>query len=547
MKAVRALCLVLPLAAACGSGEDAPLVPAAVDWSADERLAPLMAPCYEKGHFDRDTSDMLPVLIEKLRGAPLDVLRNVREELAASGEPALLELERLVRSSYADPHGSHDLVNALGVIQLSEAGGIPAMRQLLKDCLGHPQETVRNATVEALTRHAGPEHFDDLLAVLAVSRGLSRQDVVSALFVADRHRLEEELLRWIEEERELGLQRAAARLVAGGADATTAERFAPWIAQTQDRAVRAFLVATQEHAPGGGEGALALLEEMLAEEDPQVRSEALAALEFTSRTDWIAEVARADPVTSVRLSAISLLGPRLEEEAARAALQVGLDDSSEAGREASLRFLLEVGDVGAGDLALSLLDGGAAELATAMRALAGNWQVRPELAERALTILSRRLEERAQLPPRENRALLQAVAQVPGPESTTLLLELRDGLPRGGESEADRRWLALQASNTADAGRELLRDRWRAATEVDDRFDLLWAASFEHDEATREFLLEVLEAEGSAPHERLYAAERLAREGPASRVAPRIKRARLRMSDPAFRPAMECLLWRWYG
>ena len=109
------------------------------------------------------------------------------------------------------------------------------------------------------------------------------------------------------------------------------------------------------------------------------------------------------------------------------------------------------------------------------------------------------------------------------------------------------RWLLMQASNTGPAGIELLRERWRTETELGARFDLLWSASLGHDQGTREFLLEVLEAERSAPHERLYAAERLAREGPASVVAPRIKRANLRMRDPIFRPAMNCLLWRWYG
>jgi hypothetical protein len=82
---------------------------------------------------------------------------------------------------------------------------------------------------------------------------------------------------------------------------------------------------------------------------------------------------------------------------------------------------------------------------------------------------------------------------------------------------------------------------------VERRFDLLWAGTVGHDDATREFLIEALQAERTLPHERLWVAERLAQEGPASRVAPLIKRATLRMNHPDFRPSMECLLWRWFG
>jgi hypothetical protein len=79
------------------------------------------------------------------------------------------------------------------------------------------------------------------------------------------------------------------------------------------------------------------------------------------------------------------------------------------------------------------------------------------------------------------------------------------------------------------------------------RLDLLWAATVANDALTAGTLREVLQGERGAPHERLFAAERLAQNGPASEVAPLIKRATLRESDPIFRPAMNCLLWRWYG
>jgi hypothetical protein len=109
------------------------------------------------------------------------------------------------------------------------------------------------------------------------------------------------------------------------------------------------------------------------------------------------------------------------------------------------------------------------------------------------------------------------------------------------------RWFSIQASNTGPLGRAVLFERWRSEPDLERRLDLLWAATVSDDELTATTLREVLQGERSAPHERLFAAERLAQNGPASEVAPLIKRATLRESDPVFRPAMNCLLWRWYG
>ena len=44
----------------------------------------------------------------------------------------------------------------------------------------------------------------------------------------------------------------------------------------------------------------------------------------------------------------------------------------------------------------------------------------------------------------------------------------------------------------------------------------------------------------------LYAADRLVRIGPASVVAPTLKRVTLRVEDPTVRPALQCLLWTAY-
>jgi hypothetical protein len=77
--------------------------------------------------------------------------------------------------------------------------------------------------------------------------------------------------------------------------------------------------------------------------------------------------------------------------------------------------------------------------------------------------------------------------------------------------------------------------------------DLVMAGTFEKTEDTRRFLAEVVESARSTPPEVLYAAQRMAEFGPARDVAPILKRVALRVDDVRVRPALNCLLWTWYG
>ena len=172
---------LLTLGTSCGPETDAaPEAPGTVtltseEWAQDDRLRPLIQDCRGRGAFEVDTSDLVPVLVGKLERSQLDVLRNVREELARLGEPAIVELDRLVRRVYSDPLASPILLNALGVLQLSEAGGGEKAQELLRYCLGHPQETVRNA---AQLIRAGAQ-------AVKLEGGRKRLDMVEALIDAE--------------------------------------------------------------------------------------------------------------------------------------------------------------------------------------------------------------------------------------------------------------------------------------------------------------------------------------------------------------------------
>ena len=65
-----------------------------------------------------------------------------------------------------------------------------------------------------------------------------------------------------------------------------------------------------------------------------------------------------DPLETLRAMAASLLAGSAASEDVRAALTEGLKDRSRAVRQACLTSLLQMGDEGAGDLALTMLDGG---------------------------------------------------------------------------------------------------------------------------------------------------------------------------------------------
>ncbi len=541
--------VTVALLASCGGGsepESAATQAAPIDWTQDDRVGILFVDCPGRGHFDEDTSDMLPVLIEKLQRSQRDVLRNVREDLAAAGEPALVELDRLVRRVYSDPHASPTLMNALAVVRLSTAADSAVAQELLRYCLGHPQETVRTAAVRALTDHAAPEAFDDLLALLQIATPAGRQDLVSALYRADRVRFEEAFAGWLDAGEFQDLWEPSARLTAAGADAATAERFAPRIVQVEDVRVRAFLLATQDKAPAV-EGRLAILDGMLEADNGLLRSAALNALEFTSATGRIGEVLRSDADPLLRARAAGLLAARVPDEEAVDALRVGLFDDDDKIRETALSGLLSIADAGAVDTLLEMWGGGRRELGIATRAARDHWDAVPSLSKRAFGVLRERLEARAGEPLAQREALLQAIAQIPGPESTDYLLALSNSEVGAVAGLPAHRYLTMQASNTGPRGREALRASWRIEADEGRRFDLLWAGSLHHDDANREFLIEVLQAERSLPHERLWVAERLAREGPAQIAAPLLKRANLRIVDPQVRPAFECLLWRWYG
>ena len=93
----------------------------------------------------------------------------------------------------------------------------------------------------------------------------------------------------------------------------------------------------------------------------------------------------------------------------------------------------------------------------------------------------------------------------------------------------------------------MLAERLAVETDPFRRLDLLNYIWQDHTDASRDILMSIVTDPTRDEYERLYAADRLIRVGPATVVAPVLKRVYLDSTHRYVRPAFQCLLWTWYG
>ena len=119
-------------------------------------------------------------------------------------------------------------------------------------------------------------------------------------------------------------------------------------------------------------------------------------------------------------------------------------------------------------------------------------------------------------------------------------------LPAGDPEEGHPAVLLVREVFGVDAHMRSLAERLAAESDPVRRVSLTFAVAGVRDELARSVLRERLELDELEPLERLYIASNLANLGPAQDVAPRLKRAALRATDPDERRGLQCLLWYWY-
>jgi hypothetical protein len=440
-----------------------------------------------------------------------------------------------------DPNGALRLSNAFAVLMLMED---PAAHDLCVRGLEHPQESVRLAAIRALSRHPDPRDYDRLVALLPLSGWETQIELSKAFFASDRARAEDDFCRWYAEGKFL-----ATRIPLAPEMATTTrpETLA---------ALRALLPkATAEHsfyfraalAASGDEAELERLKKELREGQPQERTMAVQALNLAGLALELVPVLATEPEVARRALIAQHLTPRAGEPAVRAALQRGLSDTAREVRKLCLGALVAQGDPQGEAVGLELLQGEKADLEDALHAFRERWKEDEALARRSFAVLAA-LRTGELRPLRvEPRALDRAIALVPLREAAELLYAeaLEPGEPIAGVSR--HRWYAQMIGNTGRPGAALLRERWRTEADPVRRIDLFTSAVYELDDEAREFLVAVLEDERTTPCEALLVAADLCRRGPSARMAPLLKRHALRIDDPAVRPALNALLWRWYG
>ena len=549
---VALLGLACAFSTGCGDSEDEPSGSSFESFSADasperklaqdDRIAWLLAACPDASPFLADTGDPIAILVNKMSSGSLDPMRLAKSELSAMGETALPALRRFCEAQLVDPDGAQRLLNGLTVIGAMKTD---AGTDVLVTALGHPQDTVRIEAVRGLAAHAGPAQYDALKALIPISTTSTQSEIGAALIRADRNRAEDDFVAWLAGPHE----NAAVWIGATDRFCDTERpeilaRFRELYPRVEGEGRLQMQAALAKH---GDETALADLRTALADENPEKRTAAAHAFE---RVGMVSEIVpllfddRDETLRGMVARAISEL-PRTPETDAW--LRKGSLDRARSVQLVCLRVLAERGDPEAFDQGLTLLEGNRADLEFGIQVLKGAWAKYPDLAARSLALLEGLRTGTVQPVRVEATTLDRAIAQIPLVEAARSLYDRARTTPGEIDSLPAHRWYVMQAGNTGPESRAWLRERWDEELDPAWRVDLVAASSFEKDEPSRQFLLRVLDSERTTPLEMLHAANLLVHHGPTATLAPLLKRAVMRVTDPKVRPALNCLMNEWYG
>jgi|694.fasta_scaffold03294_18 hypothetical protein len=533
----------------CGAGcsPEQPAAPARVEalsgaeLLADPRVADLLSTARSEP-FLEDTSNLLPALASKLEFALAEPLHAAKRELSALGAAALPEVTRIFERNADDPQKTPRAVNAMEVAARMPDG---VARALLLRGLIHPSSSVRLAALRGLRSAATPADFDTLVAQGPLTGADSYGELAAALWQCDKLRVVKSMPTWVE-------NRAIPPLVLLALGPRLAEIEDPealealrGLAPRLEGELRARVWAAL--ARRGDSAALGGLRAWLS--DPEVPRRELAAhcLRDAGLQLELVERLRIDGHVPIRKLAAQALSEIELDAEMLSVLEQALGDPSEEVRGVALGALVRKGVPVAENEALELLRGERPELERALVVLREPMLARPELAARVLAVLQG-LEEGTIGPLRVERAALwRAIAQVPTRAAAEHLYACAGTQPSPSQGISAHQWFVTQLGNCGAPGRELARERWRAETDPQRRMDLLMVSCFEADDAAREFLLQAFESRRMSAPEQLHAAFSLARIGPATVVAPFLKRVALEIDHPRVRPSFNNLLWSWYG
>ncbi|MAE45390.1 MAG: hypothetical protein CMJ86_00710 [Planctomycetes bacterium] len=524
------------------------LVPLADQLESDLRIRRLTDDCYIGLPFQGDTSNMIPVLVSKLEMGLREPLQAATRELAAIGAPAVPELRRLFDQCSSDPYLQGVLKNVVEVCALMED---PAGLPILRSGLDHAAEPLRMAAADGMTRHGLAEDYEYVLRWVNASKNTSTKvTYCKALRAMDPGRFLGDFLGWLEMGQHADLYGYLSVYATTVIDPERAKAFArAGDFHDVDSASRIYLIA-----PAAALGNSVLLEELLASAQGEHASRAALALDALGKVGVFAPAEEAllhDQRMEVRLSAVGVLRTIEDLSERKRLLRLGLADQVVEVRDLCLEELLMLGDPEARQRTLQLLRGTDGERGQGIKRLRRAWTANPEALDEALALLT---DELAANPQRARHlSLLQAVAMIPSRAAVDVLWEQELALTGRVKGLGPFRYLCGQIWNTGPIGQAFLRTRLAQESDPFRRLDLIQWIWQDRTDESREVLLEALLNQPAGadpvarPYEVLYLADRLAVMGPASRMAPRIEWAYKESTHVVVRPALQCLLWQWYG
>jgi len=538
--ALAALLGLVPFVTSACSSEEAPRELTLEErLAADERISPLVSGCPFGKAYEGDTSNIIPILVDKLESGQQEPLRYARIELGRIGEPAIPELKRLYDGAFSDRWRAGVLTNVVdAVTRMEEPWGL----EILRSAMLHPQESVRLRALDGITKHGSPEDYDTIALWLTAATNMSmRLEYASCMSALDPERFARDLADWIEQRMHQDIW----------------VKVAGTVGATEDPEVAALLYAAREFTTGqvdaylsapaarlGNIAALADLRGMLVDELPDRRRVALDAVLRSKLFEEALVVLEQDESADLRVSAAQILAQAPASEELLEWLELALTDESPKVREAVLVELCRLGSERGITEAFALLEGTIADRQVGIRALRTAWDVEGT-ATRAYGVLTRLFEERTHASAAEQVNFLQTLAQVPGRATAEYLMQVADRVGIDIRGISAHRWCAIQVVNAGQEAFAYMRERLASEADPERQIDLIEAVWQDKSEDSRELLLSLLHDADLNPHVLVYAADRLTRIGPTDVVAPLLKRAYLANTDAVARPALHCLVWTW--
>ena len=415
----------------------------------------------------------------------------------------------------------------------------------LMKCLDHARDAVRTTALRSLSEGAArPQDYDRILSHIPIERESPRQLAAIALYTADPVRAAHEYLDWFENDVFVDLWPFVISKVIERREPEIVARCTQLYA---DELPNVALWLAVSAAGGGDEEAWNAINPFLKSDLISQRTPALTAMIGVGMMDEVRPYINSDSDATIRSLACQAalnMDPKpdwVDEEVA-----LLLNDPSVEVRNMALAYMISIGNASAQDIIISMLQGPRAQVQDAVLVLVPSIGDQPEFAERCLQTLIAVDTKSSHLELRERTSILQAIGQLPLAGAAAYLRKVSlerteekvQGLPA-------HRFAMIQAANSGLAGRNQLIEVLASEQDPVRRLDIIWGIASDRDELSRSFLIEHVQS-AIGPNELLFSADRLARIGPTSRVAPVLKRVTLRCSDQVVRPALQCLLWKWY-